>query len=168
MASHDLSHIDRTGRAQFVDVSDKRVTRRRASAEGEIRMKPATLDAIRDSSVAKGDVIAVARIAAIGGAKRAAELIPLCHPLPLETVDVLIEAQPDLPGVRIVATVGAEARTGVEMEALCAVSCGLLTVYDMCKAIDRGMQIGPVRLLHKTGGATGEWRRESASGGTAG
>jgi cyclic pyranopterin phosphate synthase len=159
----DFSHADETGRARMVDVSAKDVTRRRASAEGEIRMRESTLEAIRNNEIAKGDVLAVARLAAIGGAKRTADLVPLCHPLPLEAIDVAIEAKPGLPGIRLVVTAGAEARTGVEMEALCGVSAGLLAIYDMCKAIERGIEIGPIRLVHKTGGASGEWRRESPS-----
>ncbi len=143
----------------MVDVGAKPVTRRRAVAEGEIRMEPSTLKAIRENSVRKGDVLAVARLAAVGGAKRTADLIPLCHPLPLDSVDVEIETKPELPGIRLRASVGVEARTGVEMEALCAVTAGLLAIYDMCKAMDRGMLIDSVRLLHKAGGSSGEWSR---------
>ena len=145
----------------MVDVSDKPVTRRRAIAEGRIRMSPETLRAIRDGDVPKGDVLAVARLAAIGGAKRTAETIPLCHPLPLTSVEVNVELESadPYPGLRITVEATVEARTGVEMEALCGVSAGLLAVYDMCKALDRGMEIGEVRLVAKEGGRSGRWRR---------
>jgi cyclic pyranopterin phosphate synthase len=158
-----LSHVDERGRARMVDVSGKVVTRRRATAEGLIRMADTTLDAIRSNSVQKGDVLTVARLSAIGGAKRTAELIPLCHPLALEAVDVEIETMREIPGVRLRVSVTAEARTGVEMEALCAVSAGLLTIYDMCKATDRAMEIASIRLLSKTGGASGEWEHPVAT-----
>jgi cyclic pyranopterin phosphate synthase len=157
--SESLTHVDDLGHARMVDVSAKQVTRRRAGAEGEIRMQRATLDAVLANTVRKGDVLAVARLAAVGGAKRTADLIPLCHPLALDGIDVEIEPMPELPGIRLSVAVTTEGRTGVEMEAMCAVSAGLLTVYDMCKAMDRGMEIGPVRLVSKTGGASGEWRR---------
>jgi cyclic pyranopterin phosphate synthase len=146
----------------MVDVSAKAVTRRRAEAEGEIRMERSTLDAIRENAVKKGDVLTVARLAAVGGAKRTADLIPLCHPLSLDGIDVTVEPEPELPGICLNVAVTTEGRTGVEMEALCGVSAGLLAVYDMCKALDRGMEIGPVRLTYKAGGASGEWRRDSA------
>ena len=146
----------------MVDVSTKEVTRRRADADGEIRMQRATLDAVLANTIRKGDVLAVARLAAVGGAKRTADLIPLCHPLTLDGIDVEIEPIAELPGIRLSVAVTTEGRTGVEMEAMCAVSAGLLAVYDMCKAMDRGMEIGPVRLVSKTGGASGEWRREDA------
>lgn len=153
-----LSHLDDAGRARMVDVSGKSVSLRRATAEGTIRMAAATLSAIREHSVEKGDVLTVARLAAIGGAKRTAELIPLCHPLPLEAVDVEIEPLDTVPALCLRVSVAAEARTGVEMEALCAVSAGLLAVYDMCKGRDRAMQIESIRLLSKTGGVGGDWR----------
>jgi len=143
----------------MVDVGDKEVTRRRALAEGSIRMERETLRAILDRDIAKGDVLAVARIAAVGGAKRTADLVPLCHPLPLHSVSVEIEAVEDLPGLRLTVETSTEARTGVEMEALCAVSAGLLAVYDMCKSMDRAMELGPVLLLEKEGGRSGLWRR---------
>ena len=146
----------------MVDVSAKAVTRRRAEAEGEIRMERSTLDAIRENAVKKGDVLTVARLAAVGGAKRTADLIPLCHPLSLDGIDVTVEPKPELPGICLNVAVTTEGRTGVEMEALCGVSAGLLAVYDMCKAMDRGMEIGPVRLTYKAGGTSGEWRRDSA------
>jgi len=162
--SDTLSHVDGTGRARMVDVSAKPVTRRWATAEGEIRMEASTLDAVQANEVKKGDVLTVARLASIGGAKRAADLIPLCHPLTLDAIDVEIGTKPELPGIRLSVTVSTEGRTGVEMEALAGVTAGLLTVYDMCKALDRGMEIGPVRLVSKAGGRTGEWRRSPDSG----
>jgi len=143
----------------MIDVSAKAVTRRQAEAEGHIRMAEATMEAVRTNTVRKGDVLAVARLAAVGGAKRTADLIPLCHPLTLDGIDVALETRPDLPGICLSVAVTTEGRTGVEMEALCGVSAGLLAVYDMCKAMDRGMEIGPIRLVSKTGGASGEWHR---------
>lgn len=118
-----------------------------------------TLQAILDRRVEKGDVLAVARIAAVGGAKRTSDIVPLCHPLPLHGVTVEIEVADELPGLRLTAETTTEARTGVEMEALCAVSAGLLAVYDMCKSMDRAMELGAVRLLEKDGGRSGMWRR---------
>ena len=158
-----FSHLDEEGRARMVDVSAKRPTRRTAVAEGAIRMRFATLDAIRQQEVEKGDVLTVARLAAVGGAKRTADLIPLCHPLPLDAVDVEVELDADLPGVRLRVTVSTESRTGVEMEAMCAVAVGLLSVYDMCKGRDRGMTVEGVRLLEKRGGRSGEWTRSDES-----
>lgn len=154
-----FSHFDEAGRARMVDVGGKAVTSRRAVAEGRILMSLDTLHAIRDGQVAKGDVFAVARIAAIGGAKRTADLIPLCHPLPLHGVTVDVEAEEDPPSLRIRVETRTEARTGIEMEALCAVSAGLLAVYDMCKARDRAMELEAIRLLEKDGGRSGSWRR---------
>jgi cyclic pyranopterin phosphate synthase len=147
----------------MIDVSAKQVTRRHAEAEGHIRMAEATLEAVVANTVRKGDVLAVARLAAVGGAKRTPDLIPLCHPLTLDGIDVTVETKPELPGIRLSVIVTTEGRTGVEMEALCGVSAGLLAVYDMCKATDRGMEIGPVRLLSKSGGASGEWRRTNGA-----
>lgn len=144
----------------MVDVGDKDVTRRAAVAEGWIRMRPATLDRIVAGAHAKGDVLGVARIAGIMGAKRTAELIPLCHPLALTRVAVDLEPAADQSAVRCQATVETLGRTGVEMEALTAVQIALLTVYDMCKAVDRGMTMTDIRLLEKTGGQSGAWRRE--------
>lgn len=135
------------------------MTHRRALAEGSIRMDRKTLQAILDRRVEKGDVLAVARIAAVGGAKRTSDIVPLCHPLPLHGVTVEIEVADELPGLRLTAETTTEARTGVEMEALCAVSAGLLAVYDMCKSMDRAMELGAVRLLEKDGGRSGMWRR---------
>ena len=163
MKPDELTHLDTKGRARMVDVGDKPVTNRRAVAEGRIRMRGATLAAIRDGNAPKGDVLAVARLAAIGGAKRTAETIPLCHPLPLTSVEVEIDLEDEAPGVRIVVAAAAEARTGVEMEALCGVSAGLLAVYDMCKAMDRGMEIDEVRLVAKEGGRSGAWRRTESN-----
>lgn len=159
-----MTHVDESGTARMVDVSPKPITRRAARAGGEIRMRPETLEAVRRNTVRKGDVMAVARIAAIGGAKRTAELIPLCHPLTIDGIDVTMEANPALPGVRIEVAVTTEGRTGVEMEALCGVSAGLLAVYDMCKSMDRGMEIRNVQLLSKTGGASGDWTRPDSKG----
>lgn len=144
----------------MVDVGDKDVTRRTAVAEGWIEMRPATLDRIVAGAHAKGDVLGVARVAGIMGAKRTADLIPLCHPLALTRVTVDLEPQPERNAVRCRATVETQGRTGVEMEALTAVQIALLTVYDMCKAVDRGMAMTDIRLLEKTGGRSGVWRRE--------
>ena len=154
-----FSHLDEAGRARMVDVGGKAVTARRAVAEGRIRMSADTLRAIRDRAVPKGDVLAVARIAAIGGAKRTADLVPLCHPLPLHGVTVDIEVEEDPPALRLRVETRTEARTGIEMEALCAVSAGLLAVYDMCKGRDRAMELEAIRLLEKDGGRSGSWRR---------
>lgn len=155
----ELSHVDAEGRARMVDVTAKAETHRIATASGSVRMKSATLDSIRGNLVAKGDVLGVARLAGIMAAKRTAELIPLCHPLPLHDIDVVMTLDPGLPGVRAEATTQTVARTGVEMEALTAVSVALLTVYDMAKAIDRDMVIGDIVLLAKTGGKSGAWSR---------
>jgi cyclic pyranopterin phosphate synthase len=154
-----LTHIDAAGRARMVDVGEKDVTDRVATAAGEIRMEPATLAAIRGGGIKKGDVLGVAQTAAIMAAKRTWELIPMCHPLMLTGVSVSFEDADDPPRVAIAVTVKTRGQTGVEMEALTAASVGLLTIYDMCKAIDRGMEIEHVRLLHKEGGKSGLWRR---------
>jgi cyclic pyranopterin phosphate synthase len=145
----------------MVDVGDKVVTDRRAVAEGMIRMQVSTLRLIIDGEVQKGNVLAVARLAAIQGAKQTSNLIPLCHPLPLDNVAVELEEGEDDDGgwIRMSVTTRVTARTGVEMEALSAVSVGLLTIYDMCKAVDRGMEICGVRLLEKSGGRSGDWTR---------
>lgn len=156
------THLDEQGRVRMVDVSAKPVTRRTAVAEGRIRMRRTTLEAILGGRVGKGEALAVARLAAIGGAKRASEIVPLCHPIPLDRLDTELTAEPELPGLRLTVRASAEARTGVEMEALTGVAAGLLAVYDMCKAMDRGMTIGPIRLLEKMGGASGAWRAEMA------
>jgi cyclic pyranopterin phosphate synthase len=156
----ELTHFDADGAARMVDVGQKDSTRRRAVAEGVIRMRMETLRLIETGGHTKGDVFGVARIAAIMGAKRTAELVPLCHPLPLSRVDIALEPVPEAPGVRCTATVETRGPTGVEMEALCAVQVALLTIYDMCKAVDRGMVIAEVQLLEKAGGRSGHWRRE--------
>ena len=145
----------------MVDVGDKPVTARRAVAEGSIRMSPDTLRAVTEGSVSKGNVITVAELAGVMGAKRTADLIPLCHPLPITSIRVEVRTDDALPGLWARAEVRVEGKTGVEMEALTAVSCALLTVYDMCKALDRKMEIGGIRLLHKEGGRSGTWTAES-------
>ena len=163
-----LSHIDDQGRARMVDVGGKQETERFARAEAHVRMAPETLALIEDQAVPKGDVIATARLAGIMAAKRTHELIPLCHQLNLTALTVTIDADHDLPGLRVVAEARLRGRTGVEMEALVAASVAALTVYDMCKAVDRGMEVTAVRLLEKRGGRSGVWRREtvqSMSGG---
>ena len=152
-----LTHFDARGQAHMVDVAAKDETRRVAVARGRIRMLPATLKQIRSGMAKKGDVLGVARIAAIQAAKRTAELIPLCHPLALTRVDIEFAIDGKSSAVDCFATVETVGRTGVEMEALTAVSVGLLTVYDMCKAIDRGMRIERVQLLEKKGGKSGHW-----------
>jgi cyclic pyranopterin phosphate synthase len=146
----------------MVDVGAKAETRRVAVAEGWIRMAPETLELIRSGGHAKGDVLGIARIAAIMGAKRTADLVPLCHPLALTRVAVALQVQPSDSSVYSCVTVETVGRTGVEMEALCAVQVGLLTVYDMCKAVDRGMTIDGVRLVEKRGGKSGTWSRPPA------
>jgi cyclic pyranopterin phosphate synthase len=152
-----LSHFDASGQAHMVDVGDKPVTRRVAVAGGRITMQPATLDLVAGGAAAKGDVLGVARIAAIQAAKRTADLIPLCHPLALTrvTVDFALDSAAHCVECRV--QVETSGQTGVEMEALTAVQIGLLTIYDMCKAVDRGMEIGGVRLLEKHGGRSGSW-----------
>ncbi len=152
-----LSHFDEAGQAHMVDVSAKEVTDRIAVAEGWIKMQPETLALVTEGTAKKGDVLGVARLAGIMGAKKTADLIPLCHPLPVTKVTVDLEADADLPGVRIIATVKTTGQTGVEMEALSAVSVAALTVYDMVKAAEKGMEIGGIRLVSKSGGASGEW-----------
>ncbi len=155
-----LSHMDQSGRARMVDVAGKPVSRRTAVAEGTVRMSPEAFRQVLDNTLAKGDVLRIAEVAGTQGGKRTAELIPLCHPLPLDMLMVVCEADPGLPGVRVTASVGVTARTGAEMEALTAVAVACLTVYDMVKAVDRGMVIEHIRLLHKTGGTSGDWRAE--------
>jgi len=147
MSSPQFSHLDADGTARMVDVSAKPVQRRRAVAEGRIELAPATVQALRDRALPKGDVLTVARIAAIQAAKRTDELIPLCHGLPVEQVDV--DFAVDESGVKIRATVITSAKTGIEMEALTAVSVAALTIYDMCKAVDKGMVIGAIRVTEK-------------------
>lgn len=155
-----LSHVDESGRARMVDVTDKPVSRRSALAEGRVRMSQEAFALVRDNQVAKGDVLRVAEVAGVMGGKRTGELIPLCHPLPLDLVQVECTADAGLPGVNVVATAVATGRTGVEMEALTAVSVACLTVYDMVKAVDRGIVIEGIRLLEKTGGTRGDWRAD--------
>ncbi len=155
-----FTHLDAEGRPRMVDVGDKAVTRRRAVATGTIRMSAETAEAIRAGDTAKGNVLLVSELAGITGAKRTADLIPLCHPIPLSSVEVRLEVDAELPGVRATATAEVVERTGVEMEALTAVTVALLTVYDMCKARDRGMRIEGVRLLRKEGGRSGTWSSE--------
>ena len=152
-----LTHFDTAGKAHMVDVSAKDASHRTARASGVIRMRPETLALIERGDAKKGDVIGVARIAAIQGAKRTADLVPLCHPLPITRVAVDFELDRARSQVRCTAQVETVGRTGVEMEALTAVQVGLLTVYDMCKAVDRGMVIDAVRVIEKHGGKSGDW-----------
>jgi len=159
-----LSHVDESGRARMVDVGAKADTERVAIAQARVTLLPATLAFIRANTMAKGDVLAVAQIAGIQAAKRTHELIPLCHPLLLTHISVELapEQSGDEAWIDLKATVRTTGKTGVEMEALTAVSIAALTVYDMCKAVDRGMCITGVRLVHKSGGKSGEWNREEA------
>jgi cyclic pyranopterin phosphate synthase len=156
----DLTHVDDEGRARMVNVGAKAETARTARATGSITMSRPALDAIEQNSLAKGDAIAAARIAGIMAAKRTAELIPLCHPIALTDVGVDLEVDHALPGVRVTGWASSRGQTGVEMEALTAVTVALLTVYDMAKAIDRGMEISAVRVTEKRGGKSGDWKRE--------
>lgn len=156
-----LSHVDREGRARMVDVAGKPVTARAAVAEGAVRMSRAAYDAVAQGTAVKGDVLAAAELAGTMAAKRTAELIPLCHPLPLDLVTVEASLDESLPGVRVRAVAKAVARTGVEMEALTAASVACLTVYDMAKSADRGMEILELRLVEKSGGKSGDWHRGS-------
>src|SRR5215207_8130178 len=155
----DLSHVDEQGRARMVDVSEKPVTVRMARATGSIRMERATLDLIRANNIAKGDVLGIARIAGIMAAKRTAELIPLCHPLPLTDVSVVLTPDSALPGVRVEVEARTVGKTGVEMEALTGATIALLTVYDMAKAMDRSMAISDISLAEKVGGVGGPYAR---------
>lgn len=155
----DLSHVDEHGRARMVDVSGKAVTARMARATGSIQMQRETLDAIRQNLVAKGDVLGVARIAGIMAAKRTAELVPLCHPIALSEIAIEFTIDDALPGLRVEATAKTAAQTGVEMEAITAVSVSLITVYDMAKALDKSMVIGAISLAEKVGGKSGHWKR---------
>ncbi|MCF1502727.1 cyclic pyranopterin monophosphate synthase MoaC [Afifella sp. H1R] len=153
-----LTHLSDDGRAEMVDVGDKALTTRIAVASGSVRMAPETLRLIRDGDMKKGDVIATARIAGVMAAKRTSDLIPLCHPLALSKIAVDILPDEKLPGLRVRAMARVDAKTGVEMEALTAVSVACLTIYDMAKAVDRAMTIGDIRLEEKSGGASGDWR----------
>ncbi|MFG1428108.1 cyclic pyranopterin monophosphate synthase MoaC [Roseixanthobacter glucoisosaccharinicivorans] len=158
----ELTHLDAQGAARMVDVSQKAVTTREALAEGRVVMAAATLELILSGNAKKGDVLGVARIAGIMASKRTHELIPLCHPLMISKVEVEIEPDAALPGLVVRARVKVSGQTGVEMEALTAVSLACLTIYDMAKAADRGMRIEGIRLLEKAGGRSGEWRADDA------
>jgi cyclic pyranopterin phosphate synthase len=161
MTDAGFTHLDEQGRPRMVDVGEKEVTRRVAVADGHIRTSADTVRAIVAGEVPKGNVLLIAQLAGITGAKRTADLIPLCHPLALTSVEVDVSVDESLPGVRVVATVKVDGKTGVEMEALTAVSCALLTVYDLCKARDRGMVMGEIRLLRKEGGRSGTWTADT-------
>ena len=156
---NQLTHFDAQGQAHMVDVGAKNETRRIARAAGQIHMQPGTLQLILSGTTKKGDVLGIARIAAIQGSKRTADLIPLCHPLALTRVAAEFNIDEANAMIECVVTAETLGRTGVEMEALTAVSVGLLTIYDMCKAVDRGMEIGAIRLLEKQGGKSGHWVR---------
>ena len=158
MVGKTLTHVAADGRADMVDVGEKESTRRTAVAEGRVRMAGETLRAIRENNAKKGDVIGIARIAGIMGAKQTHELIPLCHPLLLDKVSVEIEPDDTLPGLVVTALARVSGKTGVEMEALTAVSVACLTIYDMAKAMDRGMVVENIRLLEKSGGKSGDFR----------
>ena len=153
----DFTHLDSEGKARMVDVSEKPSSGRIAVARGHVVMSPETLAKIQDRGVKKGDVLQVARLAGIMGAKRTADLIPLCHPLSLSSVQLELSLDPDRSAVEITATCKVVGQTGVEMEALTAVAVAALTIYDMCKALDRGMRIGDIRLVHKSGGKSGTY-----------
>lgn len=155
-----LTHIDERGKARMVDVTSKDVTEREAVAKGSVVMKKETLDLILANEVKKGDVLGVARVAGIMAAKKTGELIPLCHPLNITSVTVDFEPDENLPGIEITATARVFSKTGVEMEAITAVSVAALTIYDMCKAADKGMTLTDIRLVKKTGGKSGEFTRE--------
>lgn len=155
-----LTHLDDKGAARMVDVGEKDITQRIATASAVVSMQPETLALLESGAHAKGDVLAVARIAGIQAAKKCSDLIPLCHPLMLNAVEVSFVLNPETTEVHIAATCKVSGKTGVEMEALTAASVAALTIYDMCKAVDRGMVIGNVALQHKEGGKSGEWRRE--------
>ena len=152
-----FTHFDEQGKARMVDVSDKAATERVATARGRVRVQPETLALIEQGQVAKGDVLSVARLAGIMGAKRTPDLIPLCHPLALSAVSVDLTLDRAGPAIEITATCRLVGRTGVEMEALTAVAVAALTVYDMCKSVDRGMVLTDIRLVHKSGGKSGSW-----------
>ena len=164
MAGDRLSHIDADGKAAMVDVSDKDVTERSATATGSVIVAPATMRLIADGEVRKGDVLSVARLAGIMGAKKTPELIPLCHPLALNAIDIELSLDEPRFAVDITATCRVTGRTGVEMEAMCAVAVAALTIYDMCKAVDRAIRLTEIRLIAKSGGRSGTWRAEDAGG----
>ncbi len=155
-----LTHLNTRGEAHMVDVGEKPVTAREAVAEGWIRMRPKTFQLIVEGGHEKGDVLAVARVAGIMAAKKTSELVPLCHPIPLTAVEVVLAADTAQPAIHCRAIARTSGQTGVEMEALTAVQIALLTVYDMCKAVDRGMTLTDVRLVSKTGGKSGTWLRD--------
>lgn len=164
MSENKLTHLAEDGSASMVDVGDKVETVREAIAQGTITMKLETLELIRQGDMKKGDVIGVARIAGIMAAKQTSNLIPLCHPLMLTKIAVDIEEDASLPGLRVQSTVRLSGKTGVEMEALTACSVACLTIYDMAKAADKGMEIGGIKLIKKTGGKSGEWTSDSEAG----
>ena len=160
-SSDSLTHLDAQGQAQMVDVSAKKSTVRQATASGSVTMQSATLAAIQLGNAPKGDVIGTARLAGIMAAKQTSNLIPLCHPLPLKKIEVTIEPDSELPGYRIEATVKTKSETGVEMEALTAVSIAALTLYDMAKALEKSMRISDIQLVEKIGGKSGHWQKAS-------
>ena len=164
----DFTHFDPGGKAWMVDVSGKEDTRREAAAEGAIRMSRECFDQVKQGSIEKGDVLGTARVAGIMGAKKTAELIPLCHILNLTKVSVSFDLNPEACTVRAVCTAGTVGKTGVEMEALTGVSCALLTIYDMCKAVDKCMEIGEIRLVRKSGGKSGDFVNPDAEAAEAG
>ena len=153
----ELNHFDKNGNAVMVDVSDKPVTHRTATATGSIQVSPEIMAAVKSGNVKKGDVLGVARVAGIMGVKRTSELIPMCHPLPIQKCSVDFETDEDAGVIRVFCTVKTEGKTGVEMEALTGVSTALLTIYDMCKAMDRGMRITDIHLMEKDGGKSGHY-----------
>ena len=157
----DLTHFNQSGEAHMVDVGAKDITERTAVTEGHIRMEAKTLQLIMQGGHKKGDVLGIARVAGIMAAKRTPDLVPLCHPLAITNVNIDLTPDPETSSVRCSATVRTLGQTGVEMEALCATQVALLTIYDMCKAVDRGMEINQVRLMEKAGGKSGHWIRES-------
>ena len=160
MADGSLSHLDESGRARMVDVGDKDATRREARAEAWVSVSPETIELISSQSLPKGDVFATARIAGIAAAKKTPDLIPLCHPLKLDTVEVDFEVDEEVSSIRVESCAMVTDRTGAEMEALVAAAVAALTIYDMCKAVERGAEIKSLRLLYKSGGKSGTWQRE--------
>ncbi len=162
MTKH-FSHLDKTGKAQMVDVSEKTVTKRQAVAIGLVKVNKETFSCLVDKQVPKGDVFATARIAGILAAKKVGNLIPLCHPLPLEHISIDFNLKPDIPGIEIIATASISAKTGVEMEAMTAVSVAALTIYDMCKGLEKGIEITDIKLIKKTGGKSGTWHRRTSN-----
>ena len=156
MKSNELTHIDKNGNAQMVDIGDKPITQRFANAKGEIVMMPKTLQLILEGGIKKGDVFTVAKVAAINAAKRTSDLIPFCHPLPIQHIEISFKTDYKLPGILISVSVKSEGKTGVEMEALTAVSVAALTIYDMAKAVEKSMKIKNIRLVEKRGGQSGD------------